>query len=113
MAAAIVVFALLDAVLISWLGELTLPIRLATHLPLIPLVMGVSYEFIRFSARHVSSPIGRLIVAPGLWLQRVTTKEPDGSQIEVAIAALRGALGDAPVPDAIESAVTGRPISIN
>lgn len=90
---AIVVFSILDTLLMRWLGGITLPIRLLTHLPLIPLVGGVSYEFIRLSARMSTTAIGKAIAAPGLWLQRITTREPDASQIEVALVALRHALG--------------------
>ena len=92
MVSAILVFALLDGFLIMWLGNLTLGIRLAAHLPLIPLVGGVSYELIRMSARHAGSWWGRLLVAPGLWLQAITTREPDEGQLEVALAALQSAL---------------------
>ena len=92
MISAIIIFALLDGLLLRWLGELTLWIRLLTHLPLIPLVGGLSYELIRVSARHARSWWGRLLVAPGLWLQTVTTREPDEGQVEVALAALKGAL---------------------
>lgn len=113
MVSAILVFAILDATLLSLVGALSLPVRLATHLPLIPLVMGVSYECIRFSARYVHTAAGRIIVAPGLWLQRVTTREPDAQQLEVAIAALRSALGENDQVDGIASAVTSQPISVN
>jgi uncharacterized protein YqhQ len=89
----IVLFGLLDAAVLAWLGKLSLPIRLATHLPLIPFVGGISYEFIRFSARHTDNGFGRIIVAPGLWLQRITTREPDASQIEIALVAIKAALG--------------------
>jgi uncharacterized protein YqhQ len=74
-------------------GTLTLPIRLLTHLPFIPVVGGLSYEIIRFSAKHSTTWWGRILIGPGLWLQRITTKEPDNSQVEVAIVALRCALG--------------------
>jgi uncharacterized protein YqhQ len=113
MVVAIVLFALLDAFLIAQFGPLTLGMRLLTHLPLIPLVMGIAYEFIRFSAWHGTSAIGRLIIAPGLWLQRITTKEPDSAQLEVAIAALRAAFGNEPTEEAIEQAVSGQAISVN
>ena len=92
MISAIMLFALLDAVVIALTGPITIVTRLATHLPLLPLVGGLSYEFIKFSARHADTMIGRLVVAPGLWLQRITTKEPDDSQLEVALAALCSAL---------------------
>jgi len=91
--AAIVLFAIVDAIVVRWLGTLTLPLRLATHLPLIPLVGGMSYEFIRVSARHTESVLGKILVAPGLLLQRITTREPDTEQLEVALCALRSALG--------------------
>jgi uncharacterized protein YqhQ len=107
MLVAILVFGLLDTILIYWLGGLSLPIRIATHLPLIPILGGVSYEFIKFSARKSDTLLGRLIVAPGLWLQKITTKEPDGSELEVALEALRAALGEeteAPAPYAEQAA---------
>ncbi len=90
---AIFTFALVDSILILWLGEISLPVRLATHLPLIPVVGGLAYEFIKWTAKHSTTWWGRLLIAPGLWLQRITTKEPDANQIEVALVALRCALG--------------------
>ena len=90
---AIVAFSLLDAMTIALVGKLTFAIRLLTHLPFIPVVGGISYEVIKFSSKHTATWWGRLMIAPGLWLQRVTTREPDESQLEVAIVALRCALG--------------------
>ena len=94
MLSSILLFSILDAMLLSWLGGLTLPLRLLTHLPLIPLVGGISYEFIRASAKSSETVIGRALIAPGLWLQRITTREPSIDQLEVAVAALRSALGE-------------------
>jgi len=94
MLAAIVLFALVDTVLIAMLGTLTIGVRLAVHLPLIPLIGGLSYEVIRWTARHTGSSWGRLLVLPGLWLQRITTREPDEAQLEVALTALRAAIGE-------------------
>ncbi len=68
-------------------------LRMVTKLLLLPVVVGVGYEFIRFAGRHDNAFV-RIISAPGLWMQRLTTKEPDESQIEVAIAALKSALPD-------------------
>ncbi|HLF20094.1 MAG TPA: DUF1385 domain-containing protein [Bacteroidota bacterium] len=93
MIVAILSFSVLDFFLLKALGEMTLFLRLVTHLPFIPVVGGIAYEFIKFSAKHSSTWWGRIIVAPGLWLQRITTKEPDESQLEVALVALRCALG--------------------
>jgi uncharacterized protein YqhQ len=90
---AIVSFAILDSFLIKWFGEMTLLLRLGTHLPFIPVVGGIAYELIKFSAKHSATWWGRIVVAPGLWLQKITTKEPDESQLEVALVALRCAMG--------------------
>lgn len=59
------------------------------RLPLLPAVAGISYEILRLSARKADSPIFRALIAPGLLLQRLTTREPDLPQIEVAIASFR------------------------
>ena len=59
------------------------------RIPLIPAIAGISYEVLRLSARRMGSPLFRVLVAPGLWLQRLTTREPDRSQIEVAIESFR------------------------
>jgi uncharacterized protein YqhQ len=105
MLVSILLFGFVDALLIRWLGGLTLLVRLGTHLPLIPFVGGAAYEFIRISARYSDTMIGRVLVAPGLWLQKITTKEPDEKELEVALAALRAALGidepALPVPQAL------------
>ena len=90
---AILAFSLLDAVLLKVLGSLTIVTRLLTHLPFIPVVGGLSYEVIKFSSKHTTTWWGKMLIAPGLWLQRVTTREPDESQVEVAIVALKCALG--------------------
>jgi uncharacterized protein YqhQ len=90
---AIVLFSILDSLVVLWLGHITLLTRLLTHLPLIPLIGGASYELIKLSAKQSETLLGKAIVAPGLWLQRVTTKEPDERQLEIALVALRSALG--------------------
>ncbi|RPI06753.1 MAG: DUF1385 domain-containing protein [Ignavibacteriae bacterium] len=90
---AILSFSLLDALLLTFLSSITLPIRFLTHLPFIPIVGGVAYEIIKFSAKHSTTWWGRIVIAPGLWLQRITTKEPTEPQIEVALVALQCALG--------------------
>ena len=65
--------------------------KFAARIASLPLIIGISYELIRFAARRQGSLLG-LITAPGLWLQRVTTKPPDNAQAEVAIHALQGAM---------------------
>jgi len=62
------------------------------RLAFVPLIGGISYEFIRLSEKASKNAISRLFVLPGLWLQKITTKEPDDSQLEVGLVALRCAL---------------------
>ena len=66
-------------------------ISLAIKVPLLPLIVGLGYEFIRYAGRH-SNVFTKIFSAPGLWMQRITTREPDDSQLEVALAALRNAI---------------------
>ena len=63
------------------------------RLIILPLLMGLGYEFIRFAGKHPSW-LTRALSAPGLWMQRITTKEPDESMLEVAITSLKCALRD-------------------
>ncbi len=63
------------------------------RLTLIPVIGGVSYELIRLSEAGARSSFWRPFILPGLWLQRLTTREPDEAQLEVAIVALKTALG--------------------
>ncbi len=58
-----------------------------------PLIMSLGYEFIRLAGRHLKNPLVRALSAPGLLMQRITTKEPDDRIIEVGIEALKAALG--------------------
>lgn len=67
--------------------------RVVLKLALLPVVMGVAYEIIKLAGRY-DNVVTRIISAPGLWLQRLTTNEPDDSQIEVAITALTAVLPD-------------------
>ena len=64
-------------------------LRTAVHLLLLPLVVGVTYEFNRWVGRHVQeNRLARILTAPGLWMQNFTTNEPDDAMIEVAIRSL-------------------------
>lgn len=63
------------------------PLRAAIKLLLLPLTVGLGYELIKFAGRH-DNLLVRIISAPGMWLQRITTKEPDDDMIECAIAAM-------------------------
>jgi len=66
-------------------------LRFITKLLFMPFVMGVGYEFIRFAGRH-DNIITKILSAPGLWMQRITTREPDDGMIEIAITALKRSL---------------------
>lgn len=90
----ILMYALIDTGIIFVFGRITLSLRIIFHLLLLPLVAGAGYELLKITARYQSQWWGRWLSAPGLWLQRITTKPPDDDQIEVAIAALRAAFGD-------------------
>jgi uncharacterized protein YqhQ len=70
----------------------TLWINLAVRIALMPLVAGLSYEVIRYAAKKESGAVFKIMTMPGLWLQNITTQEPDDSQLEVAIEALNESL---------------------
>ena len=91
---AIIVFSIIDTIVMSVTGHISLPIRLMVHLPMIPFVAGVSYEIIKVTARKGDSIIFRMLRAPGLWLQNITTRKPEDKMVEVAITALKEAFGD-------------------
>ncbi len=86
MVISIVVFALL--------GEGTLWYRIWSRLAVLPVVAGLGYEFLKLSGRYYGQGWLNFLIAPGLWMQRLTTREPDDGQIEVAIAALQRLLDE-------------------
>jgi uncharacterized protein YqhQ len=77
----------------------SLLLNLLVRVTMIPVIAGVSYEIIRASARSRAQWLLALITRPGLWLQNITTREPDDSQLEVAIFALKESLKLEPVGD--------------
>jgi len=66
--------------------------KAASRVVLLPVIAGLSYEFIKYTAKKRGHPLIELVIQPGLWLQRLTAREPSGDQIEVAIRALNEAL---------------------
>ena len=80
----VVVFSIL---LFALLGPMPVWARLLSRVLLIPVVAGLAFEYIRFTARHITNPLVKLLVVPNLALQRLTTREPDARMLEVAIAA--------------------------
>jgi len=87
-------FVLLVSILVFAFIPKTAPllIKFGGRLLLVPAIAGLSYEVLRFTAKHRAAPLFSLLVAPGLALQRITTQEPTDDMLEVAIAALECAL---------------------
>ena len=87
-------FSTFDAMLLQWFGY-SYPnffVRFLFHLPFVPMVAGLAFEVLKLTARFQDSIWVRPFILPGLWLQKITTKEPDEKQLEVAIASIRAAL---------------------
>jgi len=78
---AIIVFALV--------GRPAVWLMVLSRIVLIPVIAALGYEVIYFGANHIKNGFVRAILAPGLWLQALTTREPDDSQLDVALAALK------------------------
>jgi uncharacterized protein YqhQ len=76
---------LLSILLFAAIGPLPVVARLLSRLALIPLLAAISYEYLRFTASHADSRWARPLIAPNLWIQRLTTREPSDDMIEVAI----------------------------
>jgi len=83
---------LVSVVVFMFLGRPEMEWRILSRVLLIPVVAAISYEFIRFYGMHSNWRIARAMSLPGLWLQRLTTRQPEDDQIEVAITAMGSAL---------------------
>lgn len=70
-------------------------------LPMVPIIMGIGYEFIRYAGKH-DNILVKVLSAPGLWMQRITTKEPEDDIIEVGIESLKAVITDDPEDDEIK-----------
>ena len=75
--------------LFALIPKTTFLLRLGYRLALIPVIASVSYELLKLSDKFRESPVMKLLIAPGLWFQKLTTKEPTDEMIEVAIKALK------------------------
>jgi uncharacterized protein YqhQ len=87
---------LMTVMLISIVVYMLFPVhtfwaRFGLRVALLPVIAGLSYEMIRFAAKHGSS-LFALLTKPGLWMQRITTKQPSDDQVETAISALNEAM---------------------
>lgn len=83
---------LISMFIFTFLGWPDLLERIASRVVLMPVIAGVSYEIIRFAGNHDDNPLVHFAIMPGLLLQKLTTRQPDDSQIEVAIASLKAVL---------------------
>ena len=79
-------------------------VLVASRVLALPLVAGVAYEAIRFAGRHQHQLVGKVLMAPGYWLQNITTEDPSDDMIEVAVAALEATIAAEPVAPAAEAA---------
>ena len=87
-------FTIIDTLIIALGVDLTVIKRLLFHIPCIPLVAGLSYEVLKIIAKYQKYYLFKIFAYPGLLLQKITTQNPDNSQLEVSIAALKNAFGD-------------------
>jgi uncharacterized protein YqhQ len=78
---------LLSVLVFSLLGPMPVGLRLASRVIMLPLLAGLAYEYIRWTAKNLKSPVVRWMIKPNLALQRLTTREPSLEMLEVSIAA--------------------------
>jgi uncharacterized protein YqhQ len=81
---AIFVFSLIGKPSLAWMA--------VSRVVLLPVIASLGYEFIYYTSRHCENPIMKILLTPGLWLQSLTTRQPDDKQLEVGIAALKKVL---------------------
>ena len=100
---------IISIIFFSLLPAMSLPVRLLSRVILLPIVAGVSYEFIRFTARHQANAIVRAITKPNLALQHLTTREPDEDMLTVAITAFMQVLDS----EVEREPMTEQPVLVN
>lgn len=90
-------------IVFSLIGRPSLWLMVLSRIVLVPVIAAVGYEVVFFGANHTGNALVRAVLAPGLWLQSLTTREPEDSQLEVSIAAMKKAIeldqtGESPQP---------------
>lgn len=88
----IIIVMLLMIVVFTFVGRTTVLMRMLIKFLMMPVIAGISYEILKFSAKHNDLFFIRVLIAPGLWVQQLTTNDPDKGMLEVAIAALKAVL---------------------
>jgi uncharacterized protein YqhQ len=99
----LLVVVVVSVVLFVLVGTPPLWQRLLSRVGLVPVIAALSYELIRLGGTFQGNRVVRVIFAPNLWLQRLTTREPDDSQVEVALHALREVLAGDAAPSTSEA----------
>lgn len=92
-------------------GDPPLWFKIVSRIVLIPVIAGIAYEFLKFSAAHQQNPLIRILIAPGLALQGLTTREPDLSMLEVSIAALKKLLADEQLAAEVKTVESGETLT--
>jgi uncharacterized protein YqhQ len=105
----ILVVVVISILVFALFGRPPLPLRIASRVLLIPVIVGIAYEYIKFGAKHGDRWWMRVLLFPGLMMQRLTTREPEDDMIEVAIVALTRVLSadGRPVPGSSTAAASG------
>jgi len=88
----ILIVLVISILVFALLGEGSLFYRVWSRIAVLPVVAGLGYEFLKFSGKYYQNRWARILIAPGLFLQKLTTREPDDSQLEVALMALRAVI---------------------
>jgi len=90
----LLIIVLISIVVFCFLGRPDLPIRIASRIMFVPIIAGVAFELIRFTAQNRARPWAKVLMGPGMWLQTLTTYPPSYEQCEVAIIAMDAVLPD-------------------
>ncbi len=88
----LVVVIALSIIMFSLVGRQTPIVMVVSRIVLIPVIAAVGYELLRFGARHRANPIVHVVMMPGIWVQKITTRQPTDDMIEVAIVSMEQAL---------------------
>lgn len=107
----ILVVLLLSIIVFALLGRPSMPFRIASRIVFIPVIAAAGYEFIRFAAGHSAARLIRMLLAPGLALQAMTTRQPDDGQIEVALTAFKRVLAEDEGGSAVWSPESGAAVA--
>jgi uncharacterized protein YqhQ len=88
----ILIFSIVDTFVAKYFGTPSVLVRLGYHFLMLPLISGISYEVLKLSGKNMNHPFVKIMTAPGLALQRITTQPPSNEQVEIALVAMRCAL---------------------